>query len=73
MKKHSLEEFRNRWDRFIWTTDSYYSKQGGSLAWFCANSDRFIEDARPLVGGGKPNVGNKFAAYNRTAASLQEK
>ena len=44
MKKHSLEKFRARWDRFIWTTDSYCSKQGGSLAWFCANADKFIED-----------------------------
>lgn len=73
VKKHSLEEFKKRWDCFIWTSDPYYSKQGGSLAWFCANADKFIEDGRVPVPGAKPNGGGKFAAYNRTGASLRER
>ncbi len=72
VKKHSLEEFKKRWDCFIWTSDSYYSKQGGSLAWFCANADKFIEDVRVPIPAGKPNGGGKFAAYNRTGASLRK-
>lgn len=69
MKKHSLEEFRNRWDRFMWTTDSYYSKQGGSLAWFCANADKFIENQRPGAGAGKPHDGSKWDNFGRKAAA----
>lgn len=72
MKKHSLEKFKSRWDRCIWTTDLYDSKQGRSLAWFCANSDRFIEAGRGVPRAGKPNGGGKFAAYNRTGASLRK-
>lgn len=72
MKKHSLEEFRNRWDCYIWTTDNYYQKQRGSLAWFCANSDYFIEGELQSTRTGKLNGGGKFAAYNRTGASLRE-
>ncbi len=72
MKKHPLEKFKARWDRFIWTTDSYDAKQGGSLAWFCANADKFIEDGRVPVRADKSNDSRKFAAYKRTAASLRE-
>ncbi len=68
MKKHPLEEFRNRWDHYIWTTDNYYQKQRGSLAWFCANSDYFIEGELQSTKTGKPNGGGKFGAFNRRTA-----
>ena len=68
MKHHSLEKFKARWDRFIWTTDSYCSNQGGSLAWFCTNADKFIEDARAPVRAGKPN-GSKWDGFGRKAGA----
>lgn len=71
MKKHSLEEFRKRWDRYIWTADHYYQKQRGSLAWFCANSDYFVEGETQSTKTGKPNGGGKFAraGFGAKAAS----
>ena len=71
VKKHSLEEFRNRWNCYIWTTDHYYQKQRGSLAWFCANSDYFIEGELQSTKTGKPNGGGKFAraGFGTKAAS----
>ncbi len=79
MKKHSLEEFKNRWDRFICTTDPYDSKQGGSLAWFCANADKFIEDGRVPVHAGKRNSHGhadprlaRFRGVGRTAKEFAQ-
>jgi hypothetical protein len=71
VKKHSLDEFKRRWDCYIWTTDPFYAKQRGSLAWFCANSDYFIEGETQSTKTGKPNGGGKFAraGFGTKAAS----
>ncbi len=71
VKKHSLDEFKRRWERYIWTTDPFYAKQRGSLAWFCTNSDYFIEGETQSTKVGKPNGGGKFAGagFGTKAAS----
>jgi hypothetical protein len=38
----TLEEFKRRWLNFVGSTDPFIKKQGGSLAYCCANFDQFI-------------------------------
>lgn len=35
-------EFSMRWSEFLTTCDPFHQKQGCSLAYFCANFDKFI-------------------------------
>jgi hypothetical protein len=48
LTSESLEELKQRFTNYIASTDSFISGQGDSLAFFCANFDRFING--PLVG-----------------------
>ncbi|MBI4393350.1 MAG: hypothetical protein HY556_06090 [Euryarchaeota archaeon] len=39
----SLQEFERRYRIMLNSTDEFYQRQGGSLAFFCASFDRFIQ------------------------------
>jgi hypothetical protein len=38
----TLEEFKSRWNLYLSTDDVFHKKQGGSLAYFCSQFDKFI-------------------------------
>lgn len=39
----AFEQFQGRWDAYLASTELFIRKQGGSLAYFCANFDHFID------------------------------
>jgi hypothetical protein len=62
------EELERRWRNYMASTEDFTRKQGGSLAYFCANADRFLNGPlieRPRSSNGKPNK----SAYSPIAAA----
>jgi hypothetical protein len=61
-------ELERRWRNYMESTENFTRKQGGSLAYFCVNADRFLNGPvteRPRSSHGKPNS----AAYDPIAAA----
>ena len=40
----TIDEFTRRWNEYLKTKDTFHSRQGGSLAYFCTNFDKFIAE-----------------------------
>lgn len=43
----AFEEFNRRWSVFLFSEDPFEISQGGRLRYFCANFDRFMQEAKP--------------------------
>jgi len=65
----SLDEFQARWRHFLASTESFTVKKGGSLTYFCANFDAFING--PLVTPAKGTAHGKLTGDDLTRANLK--
>jgi hypothetical protein len=73
----SLERLKNLWQNFLASTEAFTAKQGGSLAYFCSNVDKFADGpilATPQKGGsnGKPTA-TDLAIRNARALGLDRR
>ncbi len=66
----TLEEWQRRYGHFMASTDAFYRQQKGSLLYFAANFDRFIDG--PILEKGKGNGSTKkLTGDDLTAANLK--
>jgi hypothetical protein len=64
-----LEEMQVRWRHYLASTEPFTVKRGGSLAYFCANFDAFING--PLLGPEKGRSHGKLTGDDLTRANLK--
>jgi hypothetical protein len=64
-----LEEMQARWRHYLASTEPFTVKKGGSLAYFCANFDAFING--PLLAPEKGTSHGKLTGDDLTRANLK--
>jgi hypothetical protein len=64
-----LEEMQARWRHYLASTEPFTVKKGGSLAYFCANFDAFING--PLLAPEKGRSHGKLTGDDLTRANLK--
>jgi len=64
-----LEEIQARWRHYLASTEPFTAKKGGSLAYFCANFDAFING--PLLAPEKGTGHGKLTGEDLTRANLR--
>lgn len=65
----TLEEIQARWQHYLVSTEPFTANKRGSLAYFCANFDAFIEG--PLHGSAKGGAHGKLSGDDLTRANLK--